>query len=359
MRRRLILVAAVITCAALAACSPADKEGTGNRKSKAKVTTTEPTNQAGTTTTTVPKPKDRIEAALSNSVTESGHVEVDFSVERSEGDDISILSCNGGIAAPAKPGDTGDSSLTCNFKGTELAKLDPTAGGDLTDFGDVSFDMLVVNHVIYLKLPPFPGIGSLGPEGRPWLKLDLASLGETVGNTGGLEGLRADKLLTTIAENGGSIEEVGEEKVRDAPTTHFKMQIDAGALIAALNLDSSVSEVVDDSIKEMAPLSVDLWLDDNNLVHRGRISLPMETMAGSDDLVPDSYKGALLVITTDVFDIGAQVTVAAPTPEETFDLADMIASFVGGLPGIDDAANLCNELVPDDIPLPCPTTSAG
>lgn len=167
----------------------------------------------------------------------------------------------------------------------------------------------------YLRFPegPQPGTG-LGPGGKLWAKVDLASPG---GSTEGFRllldrarGAGPDRFLALMTR-ARAVVEVGTEKIRDVDTRHFTMQV-------------AVEEVADNAPAAFASgaqgllatlgavtISVDVWLGPDDLPRR-------VSYAVDRSLTPD-----LVSATIDLFDYGTAIERTLPPDTEIFDFTGL------------------------------------
>ena len=176
-----------------------------------------------------------------------------------------------------------------------------------TSSGGGETELLYDETVAYAQVPE----GTL-PVGRPWLKIDL----ETLGDLSGID-------LAQLAQAGQAtpaqylrwlsaakdVDRVGEEDVRGVRTTHYRGVIDVQRLIEeqpelrrsleALDLDEVPTEV---------------WIDGDGLLRR---------LTQEYELSSAGEKTSTRV-TMELYDFGVEVDVEPPAPEEVFDVSDLI-----------------------------------
>lgn len=190
----------------------------------------------------------------------------------------------------------------------DLLQADGQAGPD--GEAEVVFDRMI----LYLR---FPSLAGNLPEGREWIRLDLGKLGEMQGiDLAQLSQLNQDpsQLLDYLRATSSEIEEVGEEDVRGAPTTHYRARIDLDKVPEQAPEDARAAVRASvDVLKQRlgsSTLPVDVWLDGEGRVRRFRQAILAE---GSD-----------VELTIELFDFGTDVDVAPPPENKTVDLAELL-----------------------------------
>jgi hypothetical protein len=168
--------------------------------------------------------------------------------------------------------------------------------------------------VAYMKVPP--SLVQALPQGKAWLKLDLAKLGEAQGidlaqlmqfNQSNPNG--ALRYLRGATEN---FEAVGEEEVRGVETTHYRGTIDLRAVAsqAPPAARKSYERIIEISGTSRIPMEA--WIDDDGLARRLRYEQPLGHGQGN------------LAFTMDLYDFGVDVAVRIPPQPQTIDLMELI-----------------------------------
>ena len=185
-------------------------------------------------------------------------------------------------------------------------------------------EVLLDGDVVFLKLGgALPGLGQ-----RPWVRIDLSQLKKGQGD--GIEALRQLRandpraVLNELRGATGDADKVGSESVRGEATTHYRTTVDLDKAAAAS------PQGVRDDLTEVArqlgtsKLAVEAWLDADGRVRRLRYTIDL---ADLDEEAPAKGAGTGTVVATlELFDFGAEVTVAPPPANQTTDLADLLGS---------------------------------
>ncbi|MGQ0823497.1 MAG: hypothetical protein ACT4OX_00465 [Actinomycetota bacterium] len=152
-----------------------------------------------------------------------------------------------------------------------------------------------------------------------------------LGGFGGFGGLGDTDQAFTFVSDADEFEVVGEEEVRDEPTTHFR---------AELSLSDFASDDEDDEGAAFlmlftggAPVPVDVWVDGDNRLRKyelifdfsGFANMFDEDSGGNEDegteatTAGDPPEEIRFTMGFEFFDFGADVTIEAPPGEEVSD----------------------------------------
>lgn len=134
-------------------------------------------------------------------------------------------------------------------------------------------------------------------------------------------------VLQLLGAVDGTVETVGYEEVREAPTTHYRFTVSAAALAA----NAGLSE--EDLDPAAPPASMGAWLDDGGRVRRTELvvdldlffpALPedpeLEDCFGDEELAP----AGTVTTTIEWFDFGVPVEIAVPSGAEVMDFDDWL-----------------------------------
>ncbi|MCA1692635.1 MAG: hypothetical protein ABR540_11540 [Acidimicrobiales bacterium] len=238
--------------------------------------------------------------------------------------------------APDKTIDAGTSRLALNVNFTTGAEARTVHGEGVVDLknrlgavtvdlgslggslGTGTVDTVLDPSGLYVKLPP-----GLLPGGRPWYKLELATLspqaGLSLGSLGQLAQTDPTQALGYLRGATDDVSEVGEESVRGVSTTHYRAPIDLRKASASLPPDGK--KAVEDLIASSgsATLPADVWLDAEGRLRRMKFSLDPDgagpTSAGTVEL--------------ELFEFGVAADVQIPPADQVTDLTQL---FQGGTP---------------------------
>jgi hypothetical protein len=148
------------------------------------------------------------------------------------------------------------------------------------------------------------------PDGKHWAKLDLSTLGKSAGVDLGqvLSGsqLQPTDLLSMLKTEGAEVRKVGPAEIDGAKTTHYHVTVDTAKARKARGLESPTISVIAAAIPSIPE---DVWIGKDGLVRRIRVALGLER----------SGRPVRMAIAMDLFDYGANVTIAAPPSSDVFD----------------------------------------
>ena len=174
-----------------------------------------------------------------------------------------------------------------------------------------NIEMIMLGELIYMKFP-----AGLLP-GKPWLKLDLNSLGEQSGiDLAGLQELGSNdpsNFLHFLEGAGEDAKKVGEEKVRGVDTTHYRATFDLEKAKAEAPAD--LKDDVDQMIEQLGKSTIpaDVWVDGEGLTRRMRFVF---------DAIGEEKVG--MTVTQELFDFGVKVEATAPPEDQVSDFAQLL-----------------------------------
>jgi len=172
-----------------------------------------------------------------------------------------------------------------------------------------------VDTSVYYQLPP----GALG-GGKSWIRLDLQNIADASGIDFGplVQGSQADpsQYLLWLSALGPGVTKIGEEEIRGVPTSRYRAVVDLNLLEsqAPPGKEAEWSAYVQ-TLRDRIGLDfvpVEVWVDDDGLIRR----LYHEYGFAAE--------GTSAVVTTELFDFGADVNVKAPPPGQVAALDDLI-----------------------------------
>lgn len=173
------------------------------------------------------------------------------------------------------------------------------------------------DYVFYLSGGP---LAAHLPSGKQWAQLDLTQLGKSAGlDLGKLlsgSGLQPGDLLSLLEAQGAKIDNLGSATIDGAATTHYRVTIDIAKALQANGLQSSL---LGGLAAQLPSVPVDVWIGQDGLVHRIGIAYH-STQNG---------KSRQLDLTLDVYDYGADVTIAAPPSSDVFDATQIAQLAIG------------------------------
>lgn len=255
-----------------------------------------------------------------------------------------LAACSGGgedaaeviRAAPQKTIDAGSARVTINATVSSGGTSQSFGGDGVFDLGEGrgmftvnlgafgatlgagTLEAVFAGGTIYVKLP-----ASLTTAGKPWVRIDLASLsqqsGVDIGSLGQLRSIDPSQALRFLEGAVDDMKKVGEERVRGAETTHYRGTVDLRQASAALDGDAKAA--VDQAIESLgtSTLPADVWIDDEGRMRK----LSFETA--------NTESGAQTTgrVELELYDFGVSVTAEPPPASQTTDFTSLFA----GTPG--------------------------
>jgi hypothetical protein len=214
----------------------------------------------------------------------------------------------------------------------DLASLLATAG---VPAGGGPLELRIDGKDVFVRVPELPGLQV--PGGKEWVGLDLGQLAESFGlDTAGLGSLVAVDPAAQLRalQQAGALDEVGKEDVGGVQTTHLKGSYTVKQVIAGLPADqraeaekalAELRKVPGAGAQLDRPVPVELWVDDQAVVHRVRTSQAVPAQQG----VP----AGKVDVVYELSDFGAKLDVSRPA--SVYDATDTLKKFAAqGLPGL-------------------------
>jgi hypothetical protein len=182
------------------------------------------------------------------------------------------------------------------------------------DVGDV--EMVMQRFVMYMK---FPALQQLQPGSKPWVKFDLRKLaaqqGFDLGAVQQLSNSDPRQALAYLDAVSGKVDEVGEEEVRGAETTRYRMTVD---LEKVAERSSAQREDIRRAIEQsgVRELPTEVWVDDEGLVRRMRLTY--------EDMQFAPGQRGDMELTMELFDFGVEVDVEPPPANQVVDVETLM-----------------------------------
>jgi hypothetical protein len=173
------------------------------------------------------------------------------------------------------------------------------------------------DYVIYLRIPL---LSSELPGGKAWVKLDLSELGKSEGidlgqlTSGGQ--LQPNDLLGMLEGEGAKVHTVGPATIDGVATTHYRVTID---LAKALESSGLTSPMLKDLAGRVKTASGNVWIGKDGLVRRVQFAYGVPR------------KAMRIAMTMDLYDYGAQISVAAPPSSAVFDATQLAQQGLGSM----------------------------
>ncbi len=205
-------------------------------------------------------------------------------------------------------------SGSANFDlGSALQAAGVPAGSSITEIYLKQGD----DYVIYLQLG---ALASRISGGKQWLELDLSKLGKSAGVDLNqlLSGsqLQPTDVLSVLKTEGADVHKVGSENVDGTPTTHYRATVDLAKALEAKGLTSPMLAGI---AAEMPSIPEDVWIGSDGLVRRIKLAYGLQHQG----------KSMRMAMSMDIYDYGADVTIAAPPSNEVFDATPLAQQRIG------------------------------
>ena len=186
--------------------------------------------------------------------------------------------------------------------------------------GEGEMEMVFKDLVIWMRMPQMEG---RLPEGVEWVRFDLQRVSKELGfDLGQFAQLGNDptRQLDFLRAT-GEVEEHGEDDVRGVSTTHYsgttnlreypRLLPPEERAAAAKGVEAMI-DVIGDAEQEF-----EVWIDEDDLVRRMRMTIPMQSPDGGTMDV---------AMTQEFYDFGVPVDVETPSSDETVDVTDLAAA---------------------------------
>jgi hypothetical protein len=194
----------------------------------------------------------------------------------------------------------GDGAIDFKSQTGRMALKGAPTGGLSTTLGT---ETIFSKSNVYTKSPECPS-GAL--DGKPWIKVDASEFtGFEPASAGASD---PTNTLDTLA-GAGKATEVGEERVIDVETTHYRAEIDKKKALDALpaeRREKAEAALAQISAKQF---DADVWISDDRLPRKISMTLDGQTPAGSP------FK---MATTNEFFDYGDPVKITVPSDTEAF-----------------------------------------
>lgn len=237
----------------------------------------------------------------------------------------SKVAMSGSIAAGGMSfGMTGEGAF--DFK-SQNGSMTVKLTGDEIPEAFSGFDLLFVDRVLYMKFPP--DFAQFLPGLKPWIRMDLDQFARQAGLPGfGSFTSQDPTSALRFLQGAGDVTVVGREAIRGEPTTHYRAVVDVAKAGKALSEAERAgwADLIEQAGMERFP--IDVWVDERGRARRLRFSMEITDLGALGGDTVAGQKGTL-TFSTDLFDFGADVAVAAPAADQVSDYAEL-AKLGGG-----------------------------
>jgi hypothetical protein len=209
---------------------------------------------------------------------------------------------------------TGDSSMVMDFGAMA------TIGGEEIppEMADLmgSMEVREIGDTVYMKFPFFTAFLGADTEwvSMPAEQSDMAD--DVTPNTAPTD---PGAFLESFQEAEGEVEVVGSEEIRGISTTHYRIMIDEQW--AETLTEEEMGDLEEQGFSPDATFPLDLWVDDDGLVHR------MSIVAEASQLEDAEGEFESMTMTFDFFDFGQPVTIEPPPADQVTDMDELMGGF--------------------------------
>jgi hypothetical protein len=186
----------------------------------------------------------------------------------------------------------------------------------------VSMSERMVGTTIYMRMP---FLNAADPKLKPWVKVNLASMGKAAGlNLGALLNSSTNdpsSMMSYLQGASGTVKNLGQETVDGISTTHYRATVEYAKMVASMRNSNpaaarAIQQVMDKTGMRSEP--VDVWIDGSGLMRQERL----------DVQIPSTSSRMTMVM--DLSDFGVPVHVSAPPASQTTDLLKVLRSAGAG-----------------------------
>jgi hypothetical protein len=203
-----------------------------------------------------------------------------------------------------------------------------SALGNLAPPGSARVDVVFEGLVMYMRMP---FLTRLIPGGKPWLKMDL----ETIGRQAGVDFAALSQMgqsdptqyLNYLAGASDDVREVGKQTIGGVQTTQYHAELDLQNVLEQVPAEirdkaRASIEALEEALAEDA-MPVDVWIDRRGLPRR--MSLTYEMKA------PESEDTFDIRYSAEISDYGTRVRIKPPPQSLVTDLGQLMQQAGGGL----------------------------
>jgi len=207
----------------------------------------------------------------------------------------------------------------------DMSQMASLGGGALGSPSDWKIEAVTDGLVMYMKAP---FLQTLLKYDKPWIKLDMGSIGKQQGlDLSSLMSYDPSQFTRFVDYLRGSkdMQVIGHEQVRGIETTHYQGNIDFDAYLKALPADqrAAAKKALDNVSKLGKPVYslFDVWVDGQQRVRREKFDYSLSAAsAGSVEIA----------FSIDFFDYNVPFTIAIPPADQTADLMQLAGALGNG-----------------------------
>jgi len=225
---------------------------------------------------------------------------------------------------------------------SKLLSQIPGAGAAGLGGGDLTMEERIVGGVFYMKMPAAL-LGGRSTGDKPWLKLDMSTLGK-LGDaakqlTSGNQQYDGSQYLAYLNGASDGVKTLGTDTIRGVEATHYSANVDPKKIVDNMPAEQRsklTADALDALQKTYAKLGstkipMDVWIDRDGLLRRMKLKMDTSSMLGAAGGSAAGVSAGAMELTMDVFDYGTPVHIEAPPADETGDFGDLLGSMTGKL----------------------------
>lgn len=210
-------------------------------------------------------------------------------------------------------------TTTLDISGQGVIDLEKKANHLVLQTPSGELEARQIGNTLYEKLPEGLGMTS---EQKPWVKFDLDPVtrqqpGTSFPQLQGNSPTDPSEQLGYLQGVSDSVEEVGNEEVRGAAATHYRIAVDLEK--AAEQQEGTQARQAYDELEQRlgtSTLPMDVWLDEKGRVVRLKMDVP--TMGSSSQYASGqgSSDQEQAVVTEEFYDFGTPVNIEPPPADQ-------------------------------------------
>lgn len=191
--------------------------------------------------------------------------------------------------------------------------------------------MIFQYPVIYMDMPFLAG---KLPEGKTWIKLDLAKAAQAAGiNLSQFSSLEQDnptQFLEYLRASSGGVLEEGTEVIDGVPTTHYFATLQLSSVLARLpSSDQAAAKAALEKLGSAGAIPANVWVDAQGRVRRMQLTVTANAPAAAAGGAAGAAGGSG-TITIDFTSYGPVPPVLPPPAGEVFDATSLATAGIAG-----------------------------
>lgn len=218
--------------------------------------------------------------------------------------------------------DFANEQMSMSMDMSQMAALGGAAVGSPSDW---KIEAVVDGLVMYMKAP---FLQTLLKSDKPWIKIDMESIGKQQGlDLSSLMSYDPSQLTRFVDYLRGSkdMQAIGHEQIRGTATTHYQGSVDFDAYLKALpaNQQAAARKALDNVSKLGKPVYslFDVWVDGQQRIRREKFDYSVSGTSAGD---------MRIAYTTDFFDYDVPVSITIPPADQTVDLMQVAGALGNG-----------------------------